>query len=167
MKVLVIFAHTYYNDSKVNRKLLESIRNFNNVKIHNLNEVYKDNKITKENVIDEIALLKEYDKIIFQFPLFWFSVPSLLKEWEDTVLHNLLHSTDDEKKFLENKIFKIITTTGGEKSFYDSLDYNINALLSPITTSFKQFGLKIEDSYCIYNANADKLDLDEYQKCFK
>lgn len=165
MKVLLIFAHTYWNDSKVNHKLLESIKDFNNVKIHNLSTIYKDGKINKENIKSEIDLLKEADKIIFQFPLFWFSTPSLLKEWQDNVLSDLLHG--NESKCLEGKIFQIITTAGGEKSFYDSLEYNTNALLSPITTSFKHFGLKIENALCFYEANENNIDLNEYHKCFK
>ncbi|WP_295162662.1 NAD(P)H-dependent oxidoreductase [uncultured Brachyspira sp.] len=165
MKILVVFSHTYWNDSEVNRKLIESVKDFDNVKIHNLNEIYKDGKITKENIKEEIELLKEADKIIFQFPLFWFSTPSLLKEWEDCVLGYLYHSS--EKKCLENKTFQIITTAGGEKSLYDSLEYDMNAFLSPITLSFKDFGLKVEKTYCIYGASLDKLDIGEYQKCFK
>ena len=42
MKILVVFSHTYWNDSEVNRKLIESVKDFDNVKIHNLNEIYKD-----------------------------------------------------------------------------------------------------------------------------
>ena len=162
MKILIIFSHTYWNNSKVNRKLLESIKDFKDITIHNLNEIYKDNKISKENVKSEISLLKEHDKIIFQFPLFWFSTPSLLKEWEDTVLTDILYGS--ESKCLEGKTFQIITTAGREKSFYDSLEFGINTILSPINTTFKYLGLKVENPYCIYHANADNLDLNEYYK---
>ncbi|WP_295157251.1 NAD(P)H-dependent oxidoreductase [uncultured Brachyspira sp.] len=163
MKILLIFAHSYWGDSKVNRKLLESIKDFDNVTIHNLNDIYKERKI--DNVKSEIDLLREADKIIFQFPLFWYSMPSLLKEWEDTVLSDLLHKNDN--KFLEGKTFKIITTAGGDKSHYDSLEFDMNALLSHITSSFKHFGLKTEDTLCFYGAKEDNIDLNEYSKCFK
>lgn len=89
MKTLIVFAHTFWKDSKVNRALLESIKDKNNLKIHNLSTSYNDGKI---DVDKELALLKEADKIIFQFPLFWFSTPSLLKEWQDRVLSAILYS---------------------------------------------------------------------------
>ncbi|WP_240692751.1 MULTISPECIES: NAD(P)H-dependent oxidoreductase [Campylobacter] len=107
MKTLIVFAHTFWKDSKVNRTLLESIKDIDSLKIHNLSTSYNDGKI---DVDKELALLKEADKIIFQFPLFWFSTPSLLKEWQDRVLSAILYS---KKGLLKGKFFQVITTLGG------------------------------------------------------
>ena len=76
MQTLLIFAHTFWEDSKVNKALLEAAKSLDNLTIHNLSTTYKDNNI---NVESEITLLQKADKIIFQFPLFWFSTPSLMK----------------------------------------------------------------------------------------
>ena len=163
MKNLIIFAHTFWKDSKVNRALLEKLKDNKNVNIHNLSVIYPDGKIN--SVKSEVALLKEADNIIFQFPLFWFSMPSLLKEWQDFVLSDILHGSDN--KILENKTFKIITTAGGKKSFYDTLDFKIEEILSPINISFKHLGLKIKEPFCIYEANKDNLPIKEYLDIFK
>lgn len=56
-------------------------------------------------------LLKNADKIIFQFPLFWFSTPALLKEWQDRVLTAILYG--ENKELLKDKKFQIVTTLGG------------------------------------------------------
>ena len=163
MQNLIIFAHTFWKDSKVNRALLEKLKDNKNVNIHNLSVIYPDGKIN--SVKSEVALLKEADNIIFQFPLFWFSMPSLLKEWQDFVLSDILHGNDN--KILENKTFKIITTAGGKKSFYDTLDFKIEEILSPINISFKHLGLKIKEPFCIYEANKDNLPIKEYLDIFK
>lgn len=163
MQNLIIFAHTFWKDSKVNRALLEELKDNKNVNIHNLSVIYPDGKIN--SVKSEVALLKEADNIIFQFPLFWFSMPSLLKEWQDFVLSDILHGNDN--KILENKTFKIITTAGGKKSFYDTLDFKIEEILSPINISFKHLGLKIKEPFCIYEANKDNLPIKEYLDIFK
>ena len=163
MKNLIIFAHTFWKDSKVNRALLEELKDNKNVNIHNLSVIYPDGKIN--SVKSEVALLKEADNIIFQFPLFWFSMPSLLKEWQDFVLSDILHGNDN--KILENKTFKIITTAGGKKSFYDTLDFKMDEILSPINISFKHLGLKIKEPFCIYEANKDNLPIKEYLDIFK
>ena len=163
MKNLIIFAHTFWKDSKVNRALLEELKDNKNVNIHNLSVIYPDGKIN--SVKSEVALLKEADNIIFQFPLFWFSMPSLLKEWQDFVLSDILHGSDN--KILENKTFKIITTAGGKKSFYDTLDFKMDEILSPINISFKHLGLKIKEPFCIYEANKDNLPIKEYLDIFK
>ena len=163
MQNLIIFAHTFWNDSKVNRALLEELKNNKNVNVHNLSVIYPDGKINSAK--SEVALLKEADNIIFQFPLFWFSMPSILKEWQDIVLTDILYGS--EPKALENKTFKIITTAGGEKSFYDTLDFKMNEILSPINLSFRHLGLKIKEPFCIYGANKDNLPIKEYLGIFK
>ncbi|TLD82710.1 flavodoxin family protein [Helicobacter sp. MIT 11-5569] len=158
MQTLLIFAHTFWEDSKVNKALLESAKSLNNLTIHNLSTTYKDYKIDVES---EIALLQKADRIIFQFPLFWFSTPSLLKEWEDRVLSAIFHS--DNPKLLEGKTFSIITTALGEESSYDGSDgYGINALLSPINNAFFYLGAKVEEAFCIFSANVDNLPLQKY-----
>ena len=78
MKTLLILSHTYWQDSKANKALANTAAELDFVKLHNINEIYKDGKIDAEK---EIALIKEADFIVFQFPLFWFSTPSLMKEW--------------------------------------------------------------------------------------
>lgn len=40
MKTLIIFAHTFWEDSKVNKALFESIKNSKQVQIHNLSEYF-------------------------------------------------------------------------------------------------------------------------------
>ena len=92
-------------------------------------------------------------------------MPSLLKEWQDFVLSDILYGS--EPKILENKTFKIITTAGGKKSFYDTLDFKIEEILSPINISFKHLGLKIKEPFCIYEANKDNLPIKEYLDIFK
>ena len=77
MKTLILFAHTFWENSKVNKALLESLKDSNHIKIHNLTTTYPDGKIDAEA---EKALLKEADTIIFQFPLFLFSQQHLKRK---------------------------------------------------------------------------------------
>lgn len=166
MQNLIIFGHTFWKDSKVNRALLEKLKDNKNINVHNLSVIYPDGKIN--SIQSEISLLKDADNIIFQFPLFWFSMPSIMKEWQDLVLTDIIYGS--EPKVLENKTFRIITTAGGEKSFYDSLDFNMEKLLSPINLSFKYIGLKVKEPFCIYEANKDNLPnlpIEEYLNIFK
>ena len=67
MKTLIIFAHTFWEDSKANKALFESIKNSKQVQIHNLSEIYKEGKI---DVSKEMALLKNAEKSSFNFHFF-------------------------------------------------------------------------------------------------
>lgn len=159
MKTLIIFAHTFWEDSKVNRALFESIKNLKQVQIHNLSEIYKEGKI---DVSKEMDLLKNADKIIFQFPLFWFSTPALLKEWQDRVLTAILYG--ENKELLKDKKFQIVTTLGGAQESYDGHHgATLEELLKPIYYTFEYLGCKSLKPFAIFSANANKLDLKAYQ----
>ncbi|MCQ4504376.1 NAD(P)H-dependent oxidoreductase, partial [Vibrio parahaemolyticus] len=61
----------------------------------------------------ELELLKTHDRIIFQFPLYWYSAPAHLKLWEDTVLEHA-----DE--FLRCTELGIVETTGVSAKDYQA-----------------------------------------------
>lgn len=163
MQTLLLFAHTFWQDSKVNKSLLEAVKSLDNITIHNLSTTYQDGKI---NVETEIALLEKADKIVLQFPLFWFSTPALIKEWQDRVLTVILYG--ENPKLLEGKTLTIIVTAGGNESSYDGHHgYTIDSLLSPIKHAFAYSNMEIKEIFCIFAANADNLPLQEYLARFK
>ena len=55
------------------------------VRLHDLYEAYPDFLIDVEA---EQALLLEHDVIVFQHPVYWYSSPAILKEWQDLVLEH-------------------------------------------------------------------------------
>ncbi|XP_041488538.1 ribosyldihydronicotinamide dehydrogenase [quinone] isoform X3 [Microtus oregoni] len=48
-------------------------------------EAYKKTALPSD-ILEEQRKVKEADLVIFQFPLYWFSVPAILKGWMDRVL---------------------------------------------------------------------------------
>ncbi|MFV0536864.1 MAG: NAD(P)H-dependent oxidoreductase, partial [Dysgonomonas sp.] len=50
--------------------------------IHQLYNLYPDEKI---DVLKEQKLIEAHDKLILQFPMYWFNCPPLLKKWLDVV----------------------------------------------------------------------------------
>lgn len=51
--------------------------------VHDLYGTYPNFTIDVEK---EQQLLLELERIVFQFPMYWYSSPALLKQWEDDVL---------------------------------------------------------------------------------
>lgn len=147
MKNLILFSHTYFEDSKLNKALLESIQDMPDTQVRNLNALYPDGKI---NVEAELAALKNTENIYFQFPCFWFSTPSLLKEWQDCVLTPILY--DRDSKILENKHFGIIVTAGGAESRYQEFG-GLERLLSPLMASFQKLRVPLLPMHAIYDAH--------------
>lgn len=100
MKTLIVLAHPEYEDSNTQQFLIASTKNLEDVRVRYLNE----EKIDK---IKEKEFLKEVDRIIFQFPMYWYSAPFLLKRWLDEVFDDSLIANG-----LKNKELGLVVTMG-------------------------------------------------------
>lgn len=114
-RILILYAHPNHKHSRVNRRLREVALSVPNVFIHDLYEAYPDFHI---DVRHEQLLLARSDLIVFQHPVQWYSMPSLLKEWVDVVLeHGWAYGQGGEA--LKGKDFWLVASTGGQDSSYD------------------------------------------------
>lgn len=82
-KVLIISGHTDPKDSVVNNEILDRLSvTLPEAEIVRLADLYTHKPI---DVAREQQRLVEADIVVFQFPLFWFSIPSLLQRWMEEV----------------------------------------------------------------------------------
>lgn len=112
--VLILFAHPALQNSRVNKQLIKYASGLDGVTVHDLYEVYPDFYI---DVKHEQNLLLEHDVIIFHHPLFWFSVPAILREWMDLVLQHMWAYGVTGNALKVKKLFNVVTTGGGEELF--------------------------------------------------
>jgi putative NADPH-quinone reductase len=84
MKTLVIVVHPELDASRINRAWMKRLTDLRSpdVTVHDLYARYRDRPI---DVAHEQALLEAHDRVIFQFPFYWYSSPPLLKAWIDAV----------------------------------------------------------------------------------
>jgi putative NADPH-quinone reductase len=123
-KNLLILVHPHFEKSLANRILIENLENmcFSNLTIKNLYASYPDRNI---DVAKEQADLKAHDRVIFQFPLYWYSSPSLLKEWFDFVFTpDFAYSYTGKSFQLEGKKMLISITTAGFAEKYTATGHN-------------------------------------------
>lgn len=129
-RVLVLFAHPVLERSRVNRRLVDAIRDLSDVMVHDLYEAYPTFAI---DIAREQELLREHDVIVFQHPFYWYSTPAILKEWQDLVLeHGWAYGPGGTA--LRGKITLNATTTGGPAAAYRADGYNrftVRQLLAP------------------------------------
>lgn len=83
MKTLIIAAHPDLGVSKANRALIDAVKGEQGIFVHDLYAEYPDWNI---DVAREHRLLTEHDRIVLQFPFYWYSTPPLLKKWFDDVI---------------------------------------------------------------------------------
>ena len=139
-RVLILFAHPALQKSRVNRRLIAAVRDMENVTINDLYEEYPDFFV---NIKREQELLLSHDIIIFQHPLYWYSCPALLKEWQDLVLqYGFAYGAHGTK--LKGKWVLTAITTGGPLSAYQRDGYNhftIRELLRPLEQTVRLCGM--------------------------
>ena len=110
-KVLVISGHTDLATSVANKTILDTIGQYlPETEIVKLDTLYPDFKI---DVDAEQQRLLKADIIVLQFPIFWYSAPSILERWmEETFRHGFSHGSTGNK--LKGKKMILSFTTGEE-----------------------------------------------------
>jgi len=129
-KTLILFAHPAIHKSRVNRAMMNAVKNLENVTFHDLYAAYPDLYIDVEK---EKKLLLEHELIILQHPFYWYSTPAILKEWSDLVLEfGFAYGPGGDN--LVNKFWMHAISTGGPEAAYQSSGYNrytMRQLLAP------------------------------------
>lgn len=132
MKTLVLVVHPNLTNSVVNKTWIERLKQEEGLTVHNLYAQYPEGRIDMER---EQQLLLDHDRIVFQFPFYWYSSPSLLKEWQDVVLsYGWAYGPEGTK--LRGKELILAISTGGPEASYQAGSYN-HYSLSELTRPFQ------------------------------
>ncbi|REG85642.1 NAD(P)H-dependent oxidoreductase [Marinomonas pollencensis] len=119
-KILINFAHPAKSRSSVNKALRNAVVGLEGVTVNDLYQTYPDFMIDVER---EKKLCEEHDVIIFQHPLYWYSTPSIVKEWFDLVLeHDWAYGSKGTA--LEGKLFFQVISTGADGDSYQKEGFN-------------------------------------------
>ena len=165
--ILIISGHTDLAASVVNRTILETLgERLPEAEIVKLDELYPDFKIDVEN---EQRRLLRADIIVLQFPVFWYSVPSILERWmEETFRHGFSHGSTGDK--LKGKKLVLSFTTGAPEEMY-SHDGPMGYTIDEFLPCYKATCRLTQMEYCGYvytggvsYGNRTSLELVEQQK---
>jgi glutathione-regulated potassium-efflux system ancillary protein KefG len=149
---LVVFAHPYLEHSNSNVELINFYVRHQHFTLRDLYEEYPDFHIA---AFRERKRLKNYERIIFQFPIIWFGLPPLLRLWMDEVFDREWLKDDMENPLDGKEVFIVITTGGKEHSFTKTgtYKYTIEELISGLIVSLNVFNAKIKHIKVVYEAN--------------
>ncbi len=140
-RVLILFAHPALEKSRVNRVLADAVRDLDGVTFHDLYERYPAFDI---DVHREQRLLEQHPVIVWQHPFFWYSTPSILKEWQDLVLeHGWAYGSKGSA--LQGKLLVSAISTGGREEAYQPEGHNrytIGQLMAPVDQTARLCGMR-------------------------
>ena len=139
-KILILFSHPAFKRSTINEALREAVERLEGVTFHDLYESYPDFLI---DVPREQELCGSHDIIVFQHPFYWYSTPSIVKEWFDLVLeHSWAYGLTGNA--LEGKITFQVLTAGGSQASYGPEGLNrftIRELTAPFRATANLCGM--------------------------
>lgn len=116
MRILVLHAHPKLSSSVVLSAMLQAIEGLDNVTIIDLHAAYPDYGI---DVATEQQRLVAHDIIVFQHPFYWYSSPSMIKEWQDLVLTNGWAYGPGGTKLAGRFLLSAISTGGSQEAYHE------------------------------------------------
>lgn len=149
-RILINFAHPRYESSVANQVMVSAIKDLEGITFNDLYEEYPDYLI---DVKKEQELLLSHDIIVFQHPLYWYSAPALLKEWQDLVLEAGFAYGDNGYQ-LENKYWLNAVSVGGTYESYSEDGYNqfpLEVSLKPFEQTATFCGMKYLKPFAVYD----------------
>jgi len=167
--ILVLHAHPAPRHSNANLELSKVAQSIDGVTFVDLYARYPRFKIDIEK---EQEQLLAHDVIVFQFPLMWYSTPSLLKEWQDLVLEYGF-AYGEGGQALSDKYFLPVVSAGGPQDAYHPEGYNnfeLQTFLSPLEQTAKLCSMNYISPFTLFASLRAKADgrlaehAEQYQK---
>ncbi|MDF2884409.1 MAG: putative NADPH-quinone reductase [Clostridiaceae bacterium] len=160
MKTLVILAHPNIADSKVNKRWKQELLQYSDeITIH---EIYKEYPDWSIDILKEQKLIEAYDTIIFQFPLYWYSYPPLLKKWLDDVFtHGWAYGSKGKK--LKGKKLGIAMSIGDKEENYlptGSVNFTVDEVIVPFKASAVHVGAIVLPYFATFGVSFKTSDED-------
>ncbi len=150
-RLLVYYAHPGQKFSRVNALMADRARRTEGLTFVDLYADYPRHRI---DVDAEQARLAEAEVILFQFPLFWYSTPSIVKEWQDLVLeHGWAYGHGGTA--LAGKRMMLAVSCAGPEDAYSTGGYQhfpLRTFLAPLEQTARLCRMSFPAPYVLYGA---------------
>lgn len=142
MKTTILLFHPHLDQSHVNVTLAKAATDAG-FELRNMYDLYPDFKIDVEK---ERQLLESADRIVFQFPIYWYSSPALLKQYEDDVFTgNWAYAGG---RALEGKEWMLAVSPGAPRDAY-SQDGRVHYPLRDLLRPFQATNILIKTQFAV------------------
>lgn len=141
MKTLVLTAHPNLENSRINRLWFDALQRADGITTRDLAAI--GGAEMRFDIEAEQALLLAHERIVLQFPFYWYSMPPVLKSWMDQVLSfGFAYGPGGDR--LKGREFVLLISTGGPEDSYHAGGYNnfsMDELLKPLQQTANLTGM--------------------------
>ncbi|MFD0727987.1 NAD(P)H-dependent oxidoreductase [Bombilactobacillus mellis] len=141
MKTLVIVAHPKIDNSTTEQFFYQGAQ-LVQANWHHLDT------LDRINIEHEQQLLLQAQRIIFQFPLYWYQAPASLSQWQTQVLSNQFLNNS-----LRDKELGIVVTTGLPAKAFQAggqVGYSLGQLMTPFQALARQAQMQFLPIFPVY-----------------
>lgn len=124
------------------------------VSVLNLWERYaaQDFRLTETQLQENVQMMLAADRVVLQFPMYWYNVPWCVKRWVDQVFSAI--SFSDLKDRMAGKELAVAITTGSPSTAYQHVCDNGRALAENITWAYRgsaeYLGMRFRGTFFLY-----------------
>lgn len=137
IKTLVVVGHPQIEDSST-QQFLKAAADLPDVTWHPLTTF-------DLTVTDEQQMIERADRIVLQFPLYWYSAPAILKNWLDQVLTRRFAYPDAMGSLIGKELGIAVSLGAPAKNFTAGASESFS--LSQIMTPFQALAHKLQMTY--------------------
>jgi len=150
-KVIHYYAHPGHRFSHTNRAMIDATRALDRITRVDLYAEYPRHDI---DIDREQARLLAHDVIVLQFPMFWYSSPSLVKEWIDLTFESGFAYGDQGDKLAGKWLMLAITTAGSQDAYAPSgyQHYPLRTFLTPFEQTARLSQMRFAAPYVRHSA---------------
>ncbi|SFL11032.1 NAD(P)H-dependent oxidoreductase [Shimia haliotis] len=150
-KIIHYYAHPGHRYSHANKAMWDASRAVKGIEHVDLYAEYPRHNV---NIDREQQRLLDHDVIVLQFPIFWYSSPSLLKEWIDLTLeHGFAYGKDGDK--LAGKWLMLAVTAAGPEDAYSEGGYQhfpLRTFLTPFEQTARLSKMRFAAPFVFHDA---------------
>ena len=152
-KTLILVFHPALARSKANAALATAAAALPDTDVVDMQALYPDGVVDADR---EVMRLLAADRIVLQFPIYWYSTPPLLKAWQDAVLTRMYYiAYETEGRRLEGTPILVAATAGNQPEAYPPTGRNLfplETLLSPLQATACRCGLLWASPFLVYRS---------------
>lgn len=113
---------------------------------------------TPSDVAAEVDKIRQADRIVLHFPLWWFAPPAVLKGWFDRAFqHGALHDVDqrfDTGLFRGKRVLMCVTTgSQAEESAFNGKEGDVRLLLWPTAYTLRYLGFDVIEPIVVHGVH--------------
>ncbi len=164
-KTLILLFHPDLTRSRANAAMARAAAALPGVEVVDMTAACPEGLDLFRDGEREAARLLAADRIVLQFPVQWYSTPSLLKAWQDAVLTRMFYiAYEAEGRRLEGRPLMIAATAGNTAEAYTAGGRNLfpmAELLAPLRATAHRCGFGWAEPFVLYQA--DKLSPEDIE----